>query len=163
MNGAKDLFQSRQLIMSSITFDFDIRAVSFQQGEYVKYLTPYQKAFKVEISKILHYQYTRQVKDFKASFDPKFNVIESSWLFLYTDFFTKKENTISSKCLDLDNSTKNIQDLIFRFMDMDDKNIAKSKLMKWQSDQDKIICRLNIVERKETSKEVEIFLSSLLP
>lgn len=107
--------------------------------------------------------YKDQMKEFKRSFNPSIHVLESNWAFLYTDFFTKKDNAVSSKCLDLDNSTKNIQDLIFKYgLEMDDKLIVRSSLFKWHSDKDKIILKLNILERKEIVKDLEKDLDGLL-
>lgn len=147
--------------MNKISFQFDLRAVSFQQQQFVKYKTPLQMTFqKLVLFELMKHKESMAL--FKNSFDPKTHVIESQWAFLYTDFFTKKENTVSSKCLDLDNSTKNIQDLIFKHgLEMDDKNIVKMKSFKWQADKDSIILMLKLVERKEIVKDLEEMLSSL--
>ena len=148
-------------LMNSISFQFDLRACSFQQQQFVKYKTPLQTGFQKRVLFALR-ERSEDMKRFKASFDPKIHVIESQWAFLYTDFFTKKENTVSSKCLDLDNSTKNIQDLIFKHgLEMNDKDIVKGKLFKWQADKDQIILRLKLVERKEIVKDLEEMLNEL--
>lgn len=149
--------------MKEISFYFPMRAVSFQVQQFHKGKTGLQKGFEKMALFYLRNK-EREMREFKESFFPDIHVLESSWAFLYTDFFTKKENTVSARCLDLDNSTKNIQDVIFKHgLEMNDSLIVKQHSFKWKADKDAIILKLKVLERLEIEKELEESLKDLLP
>jgi Holliday junction resolvase RusA-like endonuclease len=133
-----------------ITLEFPFRAVSFQQARYGKgrvFKTKKQEDFETKISSLLLMDRLK-VNQFASLFDPEIHVIQSSWKFLYSDFFTK-DNNVSSRCLDLDNSIKNIQDVIYKFMGINDKYIVKTDLHKWEGEEDGIFCSFRLLKRDE--------------
>lgn len=143
--------------MDKILFRFPLRAVSFQQkriftnrktGKSFIGKGENDGKFQSELIKLLKDR-QEDIKAFSESFNRLDSVIVSDWAFLYTDFFTKKEKTVSSNCLDLDNSIKNVQDVIFEEMGIDDKNIVKSTSFKWIAKRDEIICTFKILKIKD--------------
>lgn len=136
---------------NAITLWFPLRAVSFQQARFGKgrvFKTPKQAGFEGSITHYLR-QYESKLKIFKNFFNPEIHIIQSCWEFGYSDFFTKKDGIVSSKCLDLDNSIKNIQDVIFKSLEIDDKFIVKSSSHKWKVEKDYIRCSFKILEKGE--------------
>jgi len=139
---------------------FDIKAVSFQQQRFSGggvYKTAYQKEFEIDVRKAL-LMAKSELDLFASSFNEKTHVIESHWLFGYEDFFTVKEGKVSSKCLDLDNSIKNIQDYVFKFMQLDDKYICETHSFKWKTPEDCIFLRLKLWNKEEMNKKVGVFI-----
>ena len=90
---------------------------------------------------------SRSIADFTASYDPKIHVLTGVWFFTYEDHFTKKD-VVNSKCPDLENGKKMCQDVIFKIMGLNDKDICGTTDIKWKGS-DEIIFQLNIVERKQ--------------
>lgn len=128
----------------------------------MRFKTPKQKAFETSIIKEL-FPFRQVIKDFCVGFNPQEDVLETKWVFLYKNFFTKKENTISQQTLDLDNSIKNIQDGIFRHMvNLNDSQVVKTECFKWQACANEIIFHIKVSKRKEIEKELELFLDSML-
>lgn len=149
MNNENSLGQD--LPARSLTLTFPFRAISFQQsrmGNGVIYKTEKQKSFESQIEMYLLEQ-RHKLRYFLQAFNPSEDVIQSSWYFLYDDFFTKKEKDVSSKCLDLDNSIKNIQDVIFKSMEMNDKYVVKTEMFKWLGKSDEIKCSFKLRKRDE--------------
>lgn len=143
-----------------LTLQFPFSGCSFQQG-HMRFKTPKQKAFETSIIKEL-LPFRKAIVDFCVGFDPKSEVLETKWVFLYKNFFTKKENTISQQTLDLDNSIKNIQDGIFRHMvNLNDSQVVKTNSFKWRATQDQIIFQIKVSKRDEIEKELELFLDSI--
>ena len=152
-------------MISEIAFKFDFKAVSFQQARFANggmYKTTYQKEFETDVKRVLIKGRDR-IREFEAHFKPLEHVLESTWFFGYENFFTVKEGIPSSKCLDLDNSTKNVQDIIFKSMGLDDKFICKTQSVKWKSKDDCIFLVLKILKKEEMNEKVEKYLSEHLP
>jgi len=91
----------------------------------------------------------REIKEFAKGFDRTHQVISVKCLFLYDNFFTKKDNTISSKTVDADNSPKMTMDLIFNCLQINDSDIAHMEIAKWKDEKDAIVVELKILEREE--------------
>jgi hypothetical protein len=103
----------------------------------------------------------RICREFAQSFDPKKYIMIGQWFFFYENFFTKKEGSVSSSIPDLENGKKMVQDLIFKHMGLNDKDICYSEDLKWRG-QDSIIFTLKLLEINEFQKIVENKIKELL-
>ena len=136
--------------MQEIILRYPFKAVSFQQAKFGKhgmYKTAYQKEFEASVGMFLLSK-RKELDLFGNCFNEGSDVITTKWIFTYKDFFTKKENTISSKTLDLDNSAKNFQDIVFKSIGINDKNIVYQEAIKWHG-QDGIFLKIKSMKREE--------------
>lgn len=146
-------------------FSFPVRAVSFQQQRFGKgqvYKTDYQKAFIKQIdARLMDFNVKMNLRQPEALFDPKKHILVGHWLFLYSDFFTKKGLTVNSKVPDLENGKKLIQDILFKKMNLNDKDICLSEDMKYLGD-DSIIFVLKLMERQDFENILQAKVAGLL-
>lgn len=146
-----------------LTLNYPFRAVSFQQARFGKngfYKTDYQKNFAISVNSFLLSK-NKELDAFSNSFNEKEHVLTSKWIFLYSDFFTKKDHAISSRTLDIDNSAKNFQDIVFDRLGINDKNIAHQDAVKWLG-KDSIIFSLKILKRDEFQTIIENKVKNIL-
>lgn len=146
-----------------IVFKIPFKAVTFQAQRYgngVVYKTQHQKDLLKNIGAILMAN-NRICREFAQSFDPKKHIMTGQWFFLYENFFTKKEGSVSSSIPDLENGKKMVQDLIFKHMGLNDKDICHSDDIKWKG-QDSIIFSLKLLEINEFQKIVENKIKEVL-
>ncbi len=148
--------------LPKLMFKFPFKAVSFQQARFygnkvIK--TEYQKNFLRDVGKIL-ISGNKACKTFSDAYDPKKHVMIGQWFFFYENFFTKKEGIINSLNPDIENGKKMVQDSIFKFMGLNDKDIVHSDDIKWKG-QDSIIFTLKLMEIEEFQKIVEIKVKGL--
>jgi len=147
--------------MSSLKISLPFRACSFQQG-HMRYKTPKQEAFSVAIVKEIFHR-SAEFAAFFDGFDPKTDVLVTRWVFIYKNFFTKKDGTVSQQTLDLDNSIKNVQDEFFKaFKVLNDSQVVHTECAKWEGDEDEIIFAINIMKRDEFKTYFKEFKESLL-
>lgn len=146
-------------------FSFPVRAVSFQQqkfGKYGVYKTDYQKAFTAEIkAHLMNFEIKQRLRQPEAIFNPKKHILTGNWVFLYDDFFTKSKGTVSSKICDLENGKKMIQDILFKEMNLNDKDICLSEDIKYLGE-DAIIFVLKLMERQTFEKLIQDKIKTLL-
>lgn len=77
--------------------------------------------------------------------DPKIHCFVCVWTFAYDNSITK-EQEINSKCPDLDNGKKCIQDKIFKILEIDDRNVLLN-LERRIHDDDRMTLHIFLVER----------------
>jgi hypothetical protein len=146
-------------------FDFPVRSVSFQQAKFGNgqvYKTDYQKAFIKEINAcLMDFNVKVKLRQPEALFDPRRHILVGHWVFLYSDFFTKKDFKVNSKVPDLENGKKMIQDILFKSMNLNDKDICLSEDMKYLGD-DRIIFVLKLMERQDFETILKEKIKSLL-
>lgn len=139
---------------NSILFRFPFRAVTFQTqrfGANYTYKTELQKSFIKNLEGHLVSR-SQEIKKFTSLFDPFSDVLTGVWFFTYEDHFTKK-NAVNSKCPDLENGKKMCQDVIFKSLGLNDKDICGTTDIKWRGS-DEIIFQLNIVKREQFLKNI---------
>lgn len=147
----------------SILFRFPLRAVTFQAqrfGDSCVYKTKLQKSFIKSLQGHLLGR-SQDIKNFNSLFDPKIHVLTGVWFFTYEDHFTKK-NMVNSKVPDLENGKKMCQDVIFKALGLNDKDICGSTDVKWRGS-DEIIFQLNIVERDDFLRNIIQLQKIVLP
>lgn len=91
----------------------------------------------------------RQVlKTFFEGYVPSTHFIKTTWLFPYKGFYIKKTGEVSSATLDIDNSVKNTQDLLFKYIGLNDKDICDQRTLKGPGT-DGIYLSLKFVKKEE--------------
>ena len=102
-------------------------------------------AFKEEVLKLL-LEYKASMAIFKREFNPKIHSLHAEWTFCYSNLYTKK-GEINSRCCDLGNDIKCVQDLIMnKAIGIDDKFITYCEIRKIE-EPDSIELFLTIQER----------------
>ena|ERR1022692_4192127 len=101
--------------------------------------------FKEQIMKLL-IPFSSESILFKNKFNPKIHYIHADWSFCYDNLYTKK-GEINSRCCDLGNDIKCVQDIIMnKFIGIDDKFICSCEIRKIEA-KDAIILNLKICNR----------------
>lgn len=141
-----------------VSIYFPFKPVSFQSYRIGK-----GKMFKP--AKLIYYErdvlnallrYEDKLKQFFEMFDQAELCLKTTWHFQYKNFYPSKgEKRISSQTLDVDNSVKNTQDIIFKLMttkyglDVNDKDICSTSVFKGPGKKDGIYLTINMLKLEE--------------
>ena len=141
-----------------VSIYFPFKPVSFQSYRIGK-----GKMFKP--AKLIYYErdvlnallrYEDKLKQFFEMFDQAELCLKTTWHFQYKNFYPSKgEKRISAQTLDVDNSVKNTQDIIFKLMvdkyglDINDKDICCSSVFKGPGKKDGIYLTINMLKLEE--------------
>ena len=116
-------------------------------------------------SKLIYYErdvlssllkYEDKLNQFFQMFDRAELCLKTTWYFQYKNFYPSKgEKRISAQTLDVDNSVKNTQDIIFKLMvdkyglDINDKDICCSSVFKGPGKKDGIYLTIKMLKLQE--------------
>jgi Holliday junction resolvase RusA-like endonuclease len=109
-----------------------IRAI--KRGVAIPYKTAKGRAYDAKVNKIL-IQNSLKIHQFFLDLDDNKEWVSVELNHYHSDLFTKKK-TISSKCIDVDNGYKTVQDLLFKFAGKNDKCVKSIKVEKFYSKED---------------------------
>ena len=109
----------------------------------------------------MDFEVKQKLRQPEAIFDSRKHVFVGHWIFLYDNFFTKDGKNINSLNPDLENSKKLIQDILFKHMNLNDRDICLSEDMKWLGD-NQIIFVLKLLEKNDFQEILKEKITHLL-